>query len=195
MSTKKAVKVGEILSETAYYVVQSVKSNGDLDVIDDLGNEITLSKAYVDSDVLTSADLVESEEKKTATELAEIFLANPYRALTVCFIPQGKEKTAKQLKADRAAWAAEVEKALMEKGRSAIEEYASRPVELREKTEPRVMRGRWYGTQDSFGRVHMIDMEKPLPDLSKGYDSRSRQVDTRTIQYVIVDKVKYILKK
>jgi hypothetical protein len=193
--SKTVFKKGDILSETAYYVVQGSDGKGGIVTLDDFGNEITLSKDYVESDILVTGDYFDSEEDKTATELAEIFLANPYRVLTVCFIPQGKDKSKTQLAKDRAAWAEQVEKALMAKGRSAIEEFASKPVETKEKTDPRVMRGRWHGAQDNFGRVNMVDMEKPLPGAGANYDTRLRQVDTRTIQYLIVDKVKYTLKK
>lgn len=193
--SKKVFKKGDILSETAYYVVQGSDGKGGIITLDDLGNEVTLSKDYVESDILVSGDYFESEEDKTATELAEIFLANPYRVLTVNFLPSGKDKSKAQLAKDRAAWADEVGKAFMAKGASAIEEYASKPVATKEKTDPRTMRGRWYGAQDNFGRVNMIDMELPLPSPNSTYDTRSRQVDTRTIQYLIVDKVKYNLKK
>lgn len=192
--SKQTFKKGDILSETAYYVVKKSDGKGGIIVDDDMGNEITLSKDYVDSDILVSGDYFSSEEEKTATELAELFLANPYRVLTVCFIPQGKDKGVRQLKAERAAWAEEVGKAFMAKGASAIEEYASKPVDTKEKTDPRIMRGRWHGAQDNFGRVNFVDMEKPLP-APGAYDSRLRQVDTRTIQYLIVDNVKYNLKK
>lgn len=191
---KKDFKVGEILSETAYYVVQKKVSNGDVIVNDELGNEITLSKAYVDSIDLPSADKFDSEEEKTATELSEICKSRPYAVMTVCNIPQGKEKTKKQLAIDRAAWAEEVGRVFMAKGASALEEYASKPVETKEKTEPRTFRGRWVGVPDTFGRVTFIDMEKPIP-AEGAYDSRVRQVDTRTIQWLVVDGVKYTLKK
>ena len=55
------------------------------------------------------------------------------------------------------------------------------------------MKGRHYGNIDDLGRIHFIDMEVEKGD-NPDYDGRSRQVDPRTIQYLIVNNVKYTLK-
>ena len=51
------------------------------------------------------------------------------------------------------------------------------------------MKGRHHGHVDELGRVHFVDMEIKGPIASK-----MRQVDPRTIQFLIIDKVKYSLK-
>ena len=55
------------------------------------------------------------------------------------------------------------------------------------------MVGRHYGAVDEFGRIHFVDMEIER-DITKSYDNRMRLVDPRTIKYLIVNNVKYILK-
>jgi len=59
--------------------------------------------------------------------------------------------------------------------------------------EERTMIGRHYGTYQSE-RIMFIDMEQEN-DSEKDYDTRIRLVDIRTINWLIVDGMKYILKK
>ena len=57
----------------------------------------------------------------------------------------------------------------------------------------RTMIGRHFGTYKSE-RIVFIDMELENDD-SKDYDTRIRLVDPRTLNWIVVDGVKYILKK
>jgi hypothetical protein len=84
-------KVKNILSESNFYVVDEIKTNGNILVIDDTtGQKIELSKEYAEK-MLSSAHDFAKEEKKTKTELAEIFLTSSRVAMTVCFFKQVKE--------------------------------------------------------------------------------------------------------
>lgn len=190
----KILKVGEILSETAFYTVSKVEKNGNVNVVDDNGTEITLSKAYVDSDILISADSYSSTEEKTATELAELFLSSPRIAMSVEFLKKDTPKTKTALKKEIADWTENVKNEFMSKGISAIEKYATEPVLPYTPGEARVMKGRHYGGADEFGRVSFIDMEQ-----SKGtnptHDARLRQVDPRTLISLVIAGVKYTKKK
>jgi len=175
------IKKGQILSESQFYVVDSVTATSII-VIDDDNNKIELSKTYADK-VLSSAHDFAKEEKITKTQLAEIFMANPRVAMTVCFFKQVKEAdiTAEIIKAYEGSTIKTME--------AAIKKAVKRGLE----GEERVMVGRHYGASDDFGRVHFIDMEV-VKDGTKDYDTRMRLVDPRTLQYLIVNNIKYNLK-
>jgi hypothetical protein len=57
----------------------------------------------------------------------------------------------------------------------------------------RVMVGRHFGELNEFGRVNFVDMEEDK-DMSKTYDNRIRQVDPRTVNWIVVRNVKYTVK-
>ena len=46
---------------------------------------------------------------------------------------------------------------------------------------------------NNFGRVDFVDMEIQK-DFSLSYDNRFRQVDPRTIEWLIVNGIKYVVK-
>ena len=66
---------GSVLSETSFYTVKEIGSDHVV-VKTDAGVEVKVNNAYVEK-VLDVADYVETEEKKTVTELADILLNNP----------------------------------------------------------------------------------------------------------------------
>ena len=119
--------------------------------------------------------------------LEELFKEHPRTAMTVCFRKQPKEK-------DVAATIAEL---YPNKGKIISEaEFAQRAKEIAKDViqgELRVMRGRHYNTYGAGGRVQFIDMDIER-DTAKDYDTRMRLVDPRTIEYLVVDGVKYTLK-
>lgn len=177
------MKKGEIFSESNFYKLEDILANGDVEVIDDKTNEkITLSKKYAEF-MLSSASNFIKEEKKNKTELAEIFLANSRIAMTVCFLKQVKEAdvVSEILTEMQNAKLSDIEKAIKKGVKKAIT------------GEERVMVGRHYGEINELGRVHFVDMEV-VKDLTKSYDVRLRQVDPRTIIYLIVNNIKYSLK-
>jgi len=176
------MKKGNILSESQFYVVDEIKGNGNVIVIDDNGQKIELSKDYA-TKMLSSAHDFSKEEKVNKTELANIFLANSRVAMTVCFYKQVKEADVVAEIASEIAGAkiAEIEKAIKKGVKKAIV------------GEERVMVGRHYGASDEFGRIHFVDMEV-VKDPSKSYDVRMRLVDPRTLQWLVVNNIKYSLK-
>lgn len=190
----KKLKVGEILSETAFYVVKNVATNGNVEVLDDNGNQITLGKGYVDSDILMSAEQFTSTEEKTATELAELFLNSPRIAMTVEYMKKDTPKTKTAFKKEVLAWTENVKNEFMSNGISALEKYATQPVLPYTPGQARVMRGRHYGGADDFGRVAFIDMEEER-GTNPAHDGRIRQVDPRTLMSITVAGVKYTKKK
>ena len=174
MSKFKSLKKGDVLSETQYYTVMEVfpgkvKVKSDDDVVIELG------AGYVDQCV-TSASQFEKTEKLTRTALAEKFLTSTRVALTVNFNQKVDEKSVE------------------EKLRTALSKPKSVDVKtlVKEVTtgEERTLVGRHYGHVNEFGRVQIVDMEV-VKDSSKPYDVRLRQVDPRSINWLIVDSVKY----
>jgi len=187
--TKKLTK-GSILSETSFFIVKEVKKNEVL-VTDEHGNDVTVSNIYVDN-VLKSADAFDKTEELNKTSLADLLLNNPRTAMTVAFIKASSEKSAKAYKAEKEAAIAKIKSAGLGQIEGLLNDLIENPITKTIPGELRVIKGRHNGEQDQAGRVHFVDMEQ-----AKGtgtYDTRLRQVDPRTIQYIILDNVKYILK-
>lgn len=188
----KNLKKGDIFSETQFYIVKDVKSDHAV-MTDELGNDVALNNNYI-NDLLKSADQFNTTVKKTMTELADLFLNNKGVAMTVCFTKKAEKKTAKDFKAEVAQWTENVKQSFLDNGIKGLENYATTPVNEYKPAEERVMKGRHYGHMNDLGRIDFIDMEQPKGVDGKGGDTRMRQVDPRTIRYIIVDNVKYELK-
>jgi hypothetical protein len=185
------IEPGSILSESSFYVVKEVQQ-AKIIVIDDFGNEITLGKPYVEK-ITVSADHFETEEKKTMTELADIFINSPRIAMTVAFITKDSEKLKRDFELEKTAKIAEIQNASLNNASKLLSDLIENPITRVIPGKLRVMKGRHYSHIDELGRVGFIDMEVKR-DATKDYDTRSRHVDPRTIQYLIVNKVKYTLK-
>lgn len=188
----KNVKAGDIFSETQFYVVKEVKS-GTVVVTNELGEDIGLNENYV-KDLLNSADDFNKEETKNMTELADIFVNSRGIAMTVAFYKKDTNKTVKAYKAEKEAKIEEITNAKVSEVTTLLNDLIENPISKVIAGDLRVMKGRHYGGMDDLGRIHFVDMELPRGTDAKGGDTRMRQVDPRTITYVIVDNVKYNLK-
>lgn len=185
---------GAILSESSYFTVKEVQTKAII-AVDDYGHEITISNEYVEQ-VMLSADIFSSTEQKNMTELAEIFINSPRVAQTVCFITKGEEKAKKVYEEEKAAAILKLQNAKVSEIAQLATDLIENPISKSIPGKERIMRGRHYGQKekDGLGRIDFIDMEIPK-DTSKSYENRIRQVDPRTIQWLIVNNVKYVLKK
>lgn len=175
------IEIGQKLSESQFYSV--VKIVGDkMQLVNDNGENIVITKEYAEK-CLNSAHNFSKEEKVTKTDLANLFLSNSRIAMTVCFFKQVKEAdvVSEIVTEVSGAKIADIEKAIKKGVKKAII------------GEERIMIGRHYGSTDEFGRVHFVDMEV-VKDSSKSYDTRMRLVDPRTICWLVVNNIKYILK-
>ena len=192
----KDLKVGSILSESSFFTVKKVNPK-DVTVVDDLGNELNISNSYVEA-VLSSAELFESEEKKTMTELADLFINSPRIAMTVSFFKKDKDKTKTAYNKEVKEAIEKVQNAKVSEVEGLLKDLIENPISKSIPGESRIMKGRHYGFQDELGRIHFIDMELPkeIKKTKEGvsYDTRKREVDVRTIQYIIVGGIKYSLK-
>jgi hypothetical protein len=151
-----------------------------------------LSDRYV-HEITVSADVFTSEEKKTMTELAEIFINNPRIAMSVAYITKSTDKTKKEYEAEKQAKIDEILNATLANTPALLEDLIENPITKSTPGKLRIIKGRHHRHIDDLGRVHFIDMELQK-DPSKDYDTRTRQVDPRTIQWIILNKVKYTLK-
>lgn len=183
MSKFENLEIGEVLSETQYYKV--VKTSGDkVQLVNDHGANVVVDNLYVEQ-CLHSAQQFDKTEKVTKTKLAEILKDSARQAITVCFNKQVKpEDVQKELSSIYSQFNLGMTQADYDKKVKAA---------LNLKGEERVMVGRHYGGVDVNGRISFIDMNIDR-DPSKDYDTRARLVDPRTVNYIIVDNVKYQLK-
>lgn len=177
----KNLQVGNVLSETQYYKVEKIVGNN-VQLGTDDSESIVLDKGYVEK-FLTSAHDVEKTEKVSRTEMAEILLSHPRIAITVCYNKQVKE--------------ADVVKEIMEAYANTAPKEADKAMKKAVKKalegEERVMVGRHYGSKDDFGRLHFVDMEQER-GTNPTFDGRSRLVDPRTLNWIIANNVKYVIK-
>lgn len=175
------LKKGEILSEIQFYTVEKIAADK-VQLKNDEGEFVVVDSKYVDN-ALTSADQFEKEEVVTKTVAAEIFLTHPYVSMTVCYNKQVKEADVVK----------EIMNAYEASSPKEIERSIKRAVKNGLNGVERIMRGRSLGHKDEFGRVAFIDMELDKTS-GKEYDTRQRLVDPRTINWLIVNGVRYKVK-
>lgn len=104
-----------------------------------------------------------------------------------------ENKTKKAYNQEIADAVKKVQEAKVSEVEGILKDLIENPITKTIPGETRIMRGKHYGSVNDLGRLSFIDMEV-TPDPKRTDDSRIRQVDPRTLQYVIVNKVKYILK-
>ena len=174
---------GAIFSETTFYKIKATQGNNViLETQDKI--EVTLNKKYVEN-ILFSADSYKSIEAKTNTELNEIIKNNPFKAMSICFTKAAKEKSKKAYNLEVAERIEDLKNAKV----SELEELAIQLIEnppLKEiPGELRVIKGYHNNNFTNQGRLNFFDMEDNYV---------LKQVDPRTVEYVIVNNIKYILK-
>jgi len=183
MSKFNKLQVGEVLSETQFYTVDKVSGNK-VQLINDEGQSIIVDDLYVDK-CLDSSVQFDKTEKITRTELTEIVVGSARIAMTVNF---NKKVDVKDVKAALHAL-------YPNKGgivsQAQFKKNVNKAVDL--KGEERTMTGRHYGTTDSTGRLQFIDM-KAVRKVGAAYDSRQRLVDPRTLNWAIINGIKYEVK-
>jgi hypothetical protein len=175
MSKFKAMKEGEVLSETQFYTVLK-KTSDKVQLQNDAGEKIVVDASYVDS-CLVSAAQAEKMVTVSRTEIAEIFKNNPNTAMTVNYNKKVDEKEA----------VTEIAK-VAKSAKSVLEATVKRVLAGEERT----IVGRHHGSVTELGRYNFVDMEQKRE--AKTYDTRLRQVDPRTINYLIVGGIKYQVK-
>lgn len=175
MTNFSKLKVGAKASETQFYLVEKIVGNN-VQLKNEGGEDIIVSREYAES-CLTTADQFDKEEKITRTEAATLLTANANVALTVNFNKQVDAK--------------DVEKEIMDAYKNStptqLEAAVKKAVKSAISGVERTMVGRHSGSITEFGRLNFTDM-----DASGG--NRTRQVDPRTLNWMIIKGVKYVVK-
>lgn len=181
MADFKKLVAGEVLSETQFYVVDLVKGDK-VRLITDSGEPVVLDEKYV-TEFLNSAAQFDKEEKISRTEMTNKLLSHPRTAMTLSFNKQVKE--ADIVKEIISAYEGSTPKDFTTALKKSVKKGMS--------GEERIMTGRHYGTTDEFGRIQFIDMNADK-GTNPAFDGRQRLVDPRTLNWIIVSKVKYLIK-
>lgn len=181
MEIFKNLKKGQILSETSFFIVDKIVGD-QAQFQAENGEPVILNEGYINS-FLVSGDLFTKEEQVTRTEMADIMVSNARVAMTVNFNKQVKpEDIQKEI---QEAYENSTPKDFSTKMKAAVKKGLS--------GEERTMRGRHYGNINEFGRLQFIDMEEVRKP--GAYDNRLKQVDPRTLNWMIVNDTKYTIKK
>jgi hypothetical protein len=177
------IKGKTIFTENAIYVFEYTSGNN-VFVKDQNNNSIELSKEYV-ADLLDNSDSYSKVVKSTKTELSDL-LKTTNTAMSVYYTKQGKVKPKKQLDAEIANRCEVLKQNFLSSGVSALADAFTNPVLKTIPGEKRLMVGVSTGVMDNHGRYLFIDMENSL--------NITKQIDPRTIEYVLIKGVKYVLK-
>ncbi len=170
------LKAGDLMSRISY--MRIVRDMGtSFEVKNEEGYTWTISKDIVAKECY-SADHYEKEVKVTRTELAN-FLTDKARdaAFTVQF---AKKPTKKR--------AAELLKQMFEEDHKATKKFYTGVATAALSGEKRVLRGRLLGEEQRMGRTQVVDL-----DIESGHNAR--QVDHRTIDYIICRNKKMVAKR
>lgn len=176
------IKNGEVFSESQHYVATKITPTH-LTLKPDSGDEIEVDKAYAETFLTSGQQVNNPDENISKTQAAELFLANPYVAMTVNF----------NKKVDREAVEKQIVKAYQNSTPNEFEAAVKEALMIGLEGEERTMVGYHKGNIDNFGRISFIDMQL-VRDPRKPYDTRHRLVDPRSINYIILRDTKYIVK-
>lgn len=169
-----------------YSEVTSVNGKS-VDVKTEQGDSLTY-RGILDQDTIYSADHWNEEQEVNKTTLEEVFRSNPGRIMTVFYYK----------KPDRNKIIEQIAELYPNKGGKLLSEadYIKAARQIADdvvRGDGRLIRGRHYNTLGAGGRIYFVDMdEENKPE--KDYDTRMRLVDPRTIQWIIVNGIKYILR-
>lgn len=173
------VNVGDYLSETQYYRVTS-KQSSKINVENERGFSFGVSNNIVEEGMYSANQFTE-EKKVSRTELINIFSKVGDTVFTVNFNKQPKEK--------------DISNALIKinGGKFASNAEIRRLVKEAYQGEERTLTGYLLSTETGFGRSSVIDLEAERGS-NPEWDGRQRQVDHRTLNWLIHKNVKYIVK-
>jgi hypothetical protein len=168
------LKVGEKLSELQYYTVDKITGN-EVDLKLENGQIATVDSKYAEA-CLISASQVETEVNINRTDAINLLTASANLAMTVNFNTKvdPKEITA-------------AKKKLTDLAEGKITMTKKEIVDLVDSItegKDRTMVGRHSGEFNEFGRLKFIDMQA-------GSGFNFRQVDPRTVNWMIIKGIKY----
>lgn len=178
MTDFNKIKQGDVFSRTSYGKVVANKGTS-LIIENEKKLQWQIDKNIVESE-FSFADSFSETKKMTRTELIELFKNNSRVAVTVNFNKKVDQKAVKdrlyELYPNKGSILSEAQ----------FKKEVGKVVKEALEGEERTMRGYHVGSQDDTGRFYFQDLDVA--------DGRPRQVDPRTINWVIVDNVKYEVK-
>lgn len=183
--TINGIHIGDKLSETQYYTVIDVIRNSTIRVKNERGMEFNISNAIVEEGMYSANQYItdsEHEIQVNRTELIEIFRKVGDTVFTVCFN--------KQPDADTINDAIES----LNKGKILPISEMKKKVKEAFKGEVRVLTGYLIATETGFGRSMAIDLSLER-GTNPNWDARIRQVDHRSLNWLIWKNFKYTVKK
>ena len=187
MANKKALTQGEIITYIEYYKVDSVENfgpNPKVHVYTTDGTPISISKSIVDQNC-QSATSVQEEVAITRTDLIEKIAGLGKIAFTVNFNKQVDEKS---LKATLEGLYANQAGKIISKT-----DHAKKVKDIIHsvyKGEERTLTGFLITDAPEMGRFKMIDLQLAF----KGDKNPIRLVNQQTINFAIIDSIKYVVK-
>lgn len=172
-SNARILKSGDKWSRHSYGEVVDMR-HGSVTVKNDAGLEWSIDESLFEKE-FNVADQYGRIEHVTRTKMVETIVAAARLAMTVHFRKKPDPKTLTSLVNDLLD--GKMERPGPRKLTSLLKEATA--------GEERTMIGRHYGTSDEFGRLQFTAMEK---------DGGLRLIDPRTVEWAIIDGVKYELK-
>lgn len=185
------LKIGDRLSETQYYEVLATGSpvvNGTIKVKNERGFEFSIGYGIVEEGIY-SADQYNEEVFVTRTELIERFSKCGDTVFTVNYHKQPEVKTINEA----------IESA--NKGKILPIAELKKIVKEAYKGEERTLTGYLISVETGFGRSLVIDLKAdtskstPATADKPAYDARIRQVDHRSLNFLVQKNIKYTVKK
>lgn len=177
------MKKGNFISETTYYVVDTVGKDS-VEVVTLSGQKVKLSTKYINALCNNAHDYIE-EVKISQTELINILISNSRIAMSVYFQKANKAKTKKAFNAEKQAKIDEIQLAPASKVADLLMDLMDNPILDYTPGDMRLIVGYHNGSIDERGRLSFVDVED---------NNILKAVDPRTIEYVIVGNKKYIKK-
>ena len=173
------LETGNFLSETQYYKIIS-KNGSDVQVENERGFQFSIEKDILEEGIY-SAHQYEQELKVTRTELIEKLSKVGDSVFTVCFNKQPSVNSINEA----------IESGNEEKNISIKE--LKKIIKNAYKGKERVLTGYLKKTETGFGRSTVIDLEAERGN-KPDWDARIKQVDHRTLNWLIFKNIKYTLK-
>jgi predicted peptidase len=164
----KKIAIGSVWSRHSYGTVVARTGNR-FTLRDESGFEWDIDGANILENQFSFADQFEQEISSSRTEINQVIMENRGIAMTICFKKKAKHT--------------DVAKALAEGQGDMSDRAWSKHVKDLIEGEERVMIGHHSGVVDEHQRLKFIESGKG-----------PRLVDTRTTQWVIVDRTKYVVK-
>lgn len=178
-----SLKKGDFLSETQYYIVTDVVDFGLQSVVkvkNERGFEFSIGRNIIEEGSYSASQFSEIKEV-TRTDLIEVFRQVGDTVFTVCFNKQPA--------------AEDINKAIESTNKGKILPMKDMKKIIKEafKGEERILTGYLIKTETGFGRSMVIDLALERGD-NPEWDARIRQVDHRTLNWLIHKNIKYVVK-